>query len=86
MAAAALMASHYDGKEYFFGYDQNWNYVIHGAKPAMLGKNVQGLKTPTGVDLGQLFQDTVAKGNGQGFAAYVWDKPGFDQPQPKISY
>ena len=86
MAAAALMASHYDGKEYFFGYDQNWNYVIHGAKAAMLGKNVQGLKTPTGVDLGQLFIDTVTKGNGQGFAAYVWDKPGFDQPQPKISY
>ncbi len=86
MAAAALMASHYDKKEYFFGYDQNWNYVIHGAKAAMLGKNVQGMKTPTGVDLGQLFQDTVNKGNGQGFAEYVWDKPGFDQPQPKISY
>ncbi len=86
MAAAALMASHYDKKEYFFGYDQNWNYVIHGAKAAMLGKNVQGMKTPTGVDLGQLFQETVSKGNGQGFAEYVWDKPGFDQPQPKISY
>ncbi|RQO71587.1 chemotaxis protein [Aquitalea sp. FJL05] len=86
MAATTLMASHYDKKEYFFGYDQNWNYVIHGAKAAMLGKNVQGLKTPTGVDLGQLFIDTVSKGNGQGFAEYVWDKPGFDQPQPKISY
>lgn len=86
MAAAALMASHYDGQEYFFGYDQNWNYVIHGAKPDKVGKPLLGMKTPTGVDLGQLFQETVAKGNGQGFAAYVWDKPGFDQPQPKISY
>ncbi|MBV8678962.1 MAG: cache domain-containing protein [Aquitalea sp.] len=86
MAAAALMNSHYDKKEYFFGYDQNWNYVIHGAKAALLGKNVQGMKTPTGVDLGQLFQQTVSQGGGQGFAEYVWDKPGFDQPQPKVSY
>jgi methyl-accepting chemotaxis protein len=50
------------------------------------GQECPGLKTPTGVDLGQLFIDTVSKGNGQGFASYVWDKPGFDQPQPKISY
>ena len=86
LAIAALMNSHYDKKEYFFGYDQNWNYVIHGAKAALLGKNVQGMKTPTGVDLGQLFQQVVSQDGGRGFAEYVWDKPGFDQPQPKISY
>ncbi|WP_024301244.1 methyl-accepting chemotaxis protein [Pseudogulbenkiania sp. MAI-1] len=86
LAAAAVSAIRYDGKEYFFAFDQNLVYVGHGVKPALIGKNLHGIKTPEGVDLGAQFDKTLADGQGKGFASYVWDKPGFDQPQPKLSY
>ncbi|WP_293766666.1 methyl-accepting chemotaxis protein [uncultured Aquitalea sp.] len=86
LAAATLGAQHYDGKEYFFTLDSNWVYVAHGAKAAMIGKDLNGMKTPDGVMLADLFKQVVQTGGGKGFAQYVWDKPGFDQPQPKISY
>jgi methyl-accepting chemotaxis protein len=33
-----------------------------------------------------LFRSALKDGGGKGFAEYVWSKPGFDTPQPKISY
>ncbi|SMF54799.1 methyl-accepting chemotaxis protein [Pseudogulbenkiania subflava] len=86
LAAAALNAIRYDGKEYFFAYDQNMVYVAHGARPDKIGQSAHGMKTPEGVDLAALFLKTVQEGQGKGFAPYVWDKPGSTTPQPKISY
>jgi methyl-accepting chemotaxis protein len=52
----------------------------------MVGKDAHTLHDAGGKNLGGLFDQTLAQGNGQGFAAYIWEKPGFDTPQPKISY
>ncbi|MBI3146020.1 MAG: cache domain-containing protein [Pseudogulbenkiania sp.] len=86
LAAAAINSIRYDGKEYFFAFDRNLVYVGHGVKPALIGKNLHGIKTPEGVDLGALFDKILAEGQGKGFVSYVWDKPGFDRPQSKVSY
>nr|WP_199066616.1 methyl-accepting chemotaxis protein [Chromobacterium sp. ASV5] len=85
-AAAILNSLRYDGKEYYFAYDRDWIYVVHGVKPAMIGKPIHGIKEGSGQDLGALFEANVNAGGGKGFTEYVWDKPGFDTPQPKISY
>ncbi|WP_239690853.1 methyl-accepting chemotaxis protein [Chromobacterium sphagni] len=81
-----LSSMHYDKREYFFSYDSDWNYVAHGAKPELIGKNLAGVKDANGVELLGLFRDAISSPAGGGFAEYVWSKPGFDQPQPKLSY
>ncbi|MFC3532493.1 methyl-accepting chemotaxis protein [Vogesella facilis] len=85
-AAAVLNAARYDGSEYFFAFDPGWNWVVHGAKQAMVGKNLETIKDPTGNPLKPLFQAALSAGGGKGMASYVWDKPGFSTPQPKVSY
>lgn len=85
-AAAVINSIHFDGSVYFFAFDKNLVYVGHGVKPGLIGKDAHGVKTPNGVDLGALFDKTLADGQGKGFVSYQWDKPGFDQPQAKIGY
>ncbi|KJH65560.1 methyl-accepting chemotaxis protein [Chromobacterium violaceum] len=86
MLSKALSAMHYEKADYFFAYDADWNYVAHGAKPELIGKNLAGVKDPNGVELKTLFQNAISSPGGGGYGEYVWSKPGFDQPQPKISY
>jgi methyl-accepting chemotaxis protein len=86
LAKSALSAIRYDKKEYFFVFDSGMHYLVQGVKPKLLGVDAHSLKDAEGKNLGSLFDQTLASGQGKGFAAYVWDKPGFDHPQPKISY
>ncbi|KMJ52668.1 chemotaxis protein [Vogesella sp. EB] len=85
-AITVLNSMRYDEREYFFAFDPAWVWVAHGAKPQLAGTNLKTIKDPTGVNLGELFETAVRDGNGRNFVSYVWDKPGFDQPQPKLSY
>ncbi|MCD4501775.1 methyl-accepting chemotaxis protein [Chromobacterium vaccinii] len=86
MLSKALSSMHYEKADYFFAYDSDWNYVAHGAKPELIGKNLAGVKDPNGIELKTLFQNAISSPGGGGYGEYVWSKPGFDQPQPKISY
>ncbi|POB00067.1 chemotaxis protein [Chromobacterium sinusclupearum] len=81
-----LSSMHYDKSDYFFAYDADWTYVAHGAKPELIGKNLAGVKDPNGVELKTLFQNAISSPGGGGFGEYVWSKPGFSTPQPKLSY
>ncbi len=85
-AASVLNAMRYDEREYFFAFDRDWNWVAHGAKAAMIGKNLNSVKDASGSPLKPLFEQSLQSGGGKGLVAYVWDKPGFDTPQDKISY
>ncbi|SCK10027.1 methyl-accepting chemotaxis protein [Vogesella sp. LIG4] len=85
-AVAVLNGAHYNGGEYFFAFDRDWNWVVHGAKAAMIGKNAASLKEGGGRTLREVFEETLNRGGGKGQAHYIWDKPGFDTPQPKVSY
>ncbi|GGY18203.1 methyl-accepting chemotaxis protein [Paludibacterium paludis] len=85
-AVAALNKARYDTKEYIFAFDANLRYVAHGVKPQIAGKDLHDFKDPTGVNMGELFSRALSEGGGKGFVEYVWDKPGFDSPQPKISF
>ncbi|MCD4483629.1 methyl-accepting chemotaxis protein [Chromobacterium vaccinii] len=86
MLSKTLSSMHYEKADYFFAYDSDWNYVAHGAKPELIGKNLAGVKDPNGIELKTLFQNAISSPGGGGYGEYVWSKPGFDQPQPKISY
>ena len=59
--------------------------VMHPIKPEMNGSDLSNYKDPAGTLLFVEFVNVVRK-DGSGFVPYQWPKPGFDKPQPKLSY
>jgi methyl-accepting chemotaxis protein len=84
-ALTTLKSMRYDGKEYFWVNDMHPRMVMHPIKPEMDGQDLSGFADPAGKKLFVAFVD-MAKTSGAGFVDYLWPKPGFDQPVPKISY
>ncbi|MDD5455826.1 MAG: cache domain-containing protein [Candidatus Margulisbacteria bacterium] len=75
----------YEGDQYIWINDLKPVMVMHPIKPEMNGMDLSDYKDPNGV---YLFNDMVkiCKEKGDGFVSYMWPKPGFDKPQPKLSY
>lgn len=84
-AIAAIKDLRYDKIEYFWINDLNDLMVMHPIKPEMDGKKLDQLKDKAGKLLFVEFNQTVKK-QGAGFVDYLWPKPGFEDPVPKISY
>ena len=87
LAKATLKTLRYgDGNaEYFWIQDMVPVMIMHPIKPELDGKNLAEIKDPNGLKLFVAFVDIVKK-NGAGFVPYLWPKPGFTEPVPKISY
>ncbi len=75
----------YGKNGYFWINDFEPKMIMHPFKPSLDGKSLKAFKDPNGVFL---FNEMVKKceKNGEGYVPYMWPKPGFDAPQPKISY
>ncbi|HTH17659.1 MAG TPA: cache domain-containing protein, partial [Magnetospirillum sp.] len=84
-ALAALKALRYGGNEYYWVNDMQARIVMHPIKPELDGKPMAEFKDPAGKKLFSEFVEVVAKQKA-GFVDYLWPKPGFDQPVPKVSY
>ena len=84
-ALARVAALRYGNNDYFWVNDMQPRMVMHPMKPEMNGTDISGFKDPNGK---ALFVDmvSVVKKDGAGFVPYEWPKPGFDKPQPKLSY
>jgi methyl-accepting chemotaxis protein len=84
-AMARLAALRYGNNDYFWINDMQPRMVMHPIKPEMNGNDISGFKDPNGKALFVEFVNVVRK-DGAGFVPYEWPKPGFDKPQPKLSY
>ncbi|MBU2510673.1 cache domain-containing protein [bacterium] len=75
----------YGDSGYFWINDFYPKMVMHPNSPELDGTSLRENKDPNGV---YLFNEMVkvAKANGEGYVPYMWPKPGFDKPQPKMSY
>jgi methyl-accepting chemotaxis protein len=84
-ALSAVEKVRYDEKEYFWLQSYDNAMVMHPIKPALNGKSMDGFADKNGT---KLFEEmvTVVKKDGKGFVEYIWPKPGFEAPVPKISY
>ncbi len=74
------------GKDgYFWINDYESKMVMHPTNPKLDGQSLDSFKDPNGV---HLFNEMVAvvKKDGKGFVPYMWPKPGFEKPQPKLSF
>jgi methyl-accepting chemotaxis protein len=78
-------ATRYGDSGYFWINDTNAVIVIHPIKPALNGKDMAAYKDQDGKQIFSEFA-AVAKKDSEGFVDYVWPKPGFEKPQPKVSF
>ena len=83
-AQARVAALRYAGNEYFFIVDNQTRLVMHPLRPEMVGRDMSDFKDANGTLIYKMFVETARAGNG--FASYNQNKPGFDKPQPKLSY
>lgn len=84
-AIAAIKNLRYGDGEYIWINDMRPYMVMHPVKPALDGKDLSGIKDPTGKYLFNEFVNVV-KAEHAGYVFYMWPKPGSDQPVPKVSY
>ncbi len=75
----------YAGDNYFWINDSRPYMVMHPFNPDLNNKSLKESKDPLGkflfVEMAQ-----VAKSSGEGYVDYMWPKPGFSEPVPKISF
>ncbi len=74
----------FDKNNYYFILDTNYTMLTH-PNAKLEGTNAEGLEDPSGKKFIKEIVDIASK-NGTGFINYVFDKPGHDEPQPKLSY
>jgi len=84
-AVSALRKLRYSNTEYFWVNDMRPSIVLHPIKSELEGKDVSGLKSPTGQFIFVDFVKQVQTA-GDGFVSYLWPKPGNTDPVPKVSY
>lgn len=79
------VASFHDRDLYPFIYDLSGRCVAHGARPALIGKNLLDLKDQDGK---YLIREMVgiARGPGSGWVNYKWPNPINNKIEDKTSY
>ena len=75
----------YETSEYFWINDFDVKMVMHPIKSELNNTSVANIKDPNGK---YLFREMVeiAKNEGEGYIEYMWPKPNFTEPVPKISF
>ncbi|KIL98777.1 hypothetical protein CCC_02227 [Paramagnetospirillum magnetotacticum MS-1] len=84
-AIDAIKNMRYSGTEYFWINSLAGKMVVHPIRPDMQGQDLMGLKDPAGKNFFASMIEVVNKDKA-GFVDYLWPKPGFDKPVPKLSY
>ncbi|MDC0336287.1 cache domain-containing protein [Pseudodesulfovibrio sp.] len=84
-AMAEVKSIRYMGDNYYWINTLAPDMIMHPIKPALDGKDLSGVKDPNGKHLFVEMAE-VSKKSGEGFVPYMWPKPGFDDPQEKISF
>ncbi len=84
-ARAAVKGLRYGEKDYFWINDLHPRMVMHPFKPELDGKDLSASQDPDGKKLFVEFVEVCRK-QGEGFVDYLWPKPGFKEPVPKISF
>lgn len=86
LAKDAIRSLRYGDNDYFWINDSTPVVVVHGAKPALEGKNVGQVKDPNGLYLFQAIVKAARAASAGGFVDYQWPKKGSDVPQDKLSF
>ena len=85
LAAQRLGNLRYGENDYLWINDLQPAMVMHPFKPELNGKDLSGIKDPSGKRIFLEFA-RVCKEKGGGFVDYLWPKPGESEPVSKVSY
>jgi len=80
-----VSGTRYGETGYFWINDLDAVIVMHPIKPQLDGKDLSEFKDKGGKRIFTEFAKVAAKSS-EGFVDYVWPKPGFEEPQPKVSF
>ncbi|MGA1940931.1 methyl-accepting chemotaxis protein [Arcobacter sp. YIC-310] len=75
-----------DASGYFWINDSKHVVKMHPIKPSLNGKSMYDLQDPNGKYLYREIVKIANKNPNGGYLDYMWPKPGFTKPQPKISF
>ena len=84
-AKGAMRKLRFGEDGYFWINDFTPTMVVHPIKPTLDGTSLSQSKDPKGKFLFNEMVDVATK-NGKGVVHYMWEKPGFNTPQAKISF
>ncbi|MGE4279721.1 MAG: methyl-accepting chemotaxis protein [Magnetospirillum sp.] len=84
-AMTAIKSMRYDGTEYIWINNLDGRMVMHPTNPKLDGKELFGLKDPSGKLFFKEMVDVV-RAKGEGVVEYMWPKPGSEVAVPKVSY
>ncbi len=84
-ALAIVKAMRYNKADYLWINDLSPVMVMHPIKSSLDGKDLSDFADPDGKRLFVEMAD-VCKSKGEGTVDYLWPKPGFQAPVPKLSY
>ncbi len=84
-AQARLADMRYGNNDYFFIIDMQNRMVMNPTATKLIGQDMSEMKDPNGKRLFIEINETVRR-HGSGFVDYLWQKPGSEKPQPKLSY
>ncbi len=76
----------HNGELYIFGYNMDGVNVVHPQKPALVGKNLMGLKDPKGTAVVKGLIDSVNNKEGKGEFVWMWENPASKKVEPKHGY
>jgi methyl-accepting chemotaxis protein len=82
-----IQGSRFDENNYFWIHDLQTRMVSHPMKPELNGKDLTGMKDPSGKAL-FVHMNAVVRDKGHGFVEYSWPSP-LDprgEPVPKVSF
>jgi methyl-accepting chemotaxis protein len=75
----------YGNNDYFFIIDMQNRMLMNPTAAKLIGQDMSEMKDPNGKRLFIEINETVRR-HGSGFVDYLWQKPGSEKPQPKLSY
>lgn len=75
----------FDGELYIFAYTMDGTNLALPAKPALIGKNLLGLKDAKGNPLIKALRDGT-QANGKFFYEWMWENPASKKVEPKEGY
>ncbi len=78
-------STRYGSTGYFWINDLDAVVLIHPINPSLNDKDMYNYKDPKGKQIFKEFA-SIAKKDKEGFIDYVWPKPGFTEPQLKVSF
>lgn len=83
---ATIERMKYQGNEYFFVLDKNVMMRGHGSDSSVRGKNFSNTITASGEAIFVQMAKLATQYGAAEYFSYDWPKPGFNTPQPKITY